>query len=96
MKYCAGKQRGKQLQILAAGLSVVGLFAAKYMLFAYFVVKAAHEHGVEVGYLDSRLISLFPSSLGETLSVFDALFLFLAISAAYRVPKAPLISISRL
>ena len=48
------------------------------------------------GFDDSPSPLLMIVCSSATLSVFDALFLFLAISAAYRVPKAPLISISRL
>jgi hypothetical protein len=88
VKLGAGAARGKPLQLLAAGLAIVGLGAAKYMMVAYYVVKAAADHGSTVSYFDSRILSIFGKVFTETLSPFDALWLFLAIGAAYRVPKA--------
>lgn len=95
VKMGARTQRGPLLQYLAAGLAVVGLFAAKYMLFAYTVVHVGQEQGVDISYFDGRLLSLFPEALGEMLSAFDALFLVLALMAAYRVPKAVPVSIEK-
>jgi hypothetical protein len=91
----ARRQRGALLQYLAAGLAVVGLLAAKYMLFAYAMAKVAREQGVDISYLDSRLVSVFPEALGEMVNGFDALFLILALLAAYRVPRAVQISIDK-
>jgi hypothetical protein len=95
VKIGARTQRGLLLQYLAAGLAVVGLLAAKYTLFAYAVVRLVHERGGDVGYFDGSLVSLFPGALGKMVSAFDALFLILALMAAYRVPKAAPISIAK-
>jgi hypothetical protein len=95
VKIGARPQRGSLLQILAAGLAVVGLFAAKYMLFAYAVVEYGHEQGIDVSYFDGRILSTFPDALGDLVSGFDALFLILALLAAHRVPKAVPIEISK-
>lgn len=95
VKIGARTQRGALLQYLAAGLAVVGLFAAKFMLFAYAVATVVHEQGGSVSYFDGRVLSLFPSALGEMVNGFDALFLILALMAAYRVPKATPISINK-
>jgi len=95
VKLGAGKQRGRLLQYLAAALAVVGLLAAKYMLFAYALVKVGRERGLSIGYLDGRILSFFPEALGQMLGAFDVLFLFLALGAAYRVPKAHAVSITK-
>jgi hypothetical protein len=95
VKMGARTQRGALLQYLAAGLAVVGLLAAKYIIFAYAMVKFGHEQGVDISYFDGRLLSVFPSALGEMVNAFDALFLILALMAAYRVPKAAQISIDK-
>jgi hypothetical protein len=95
VKKGAGPQRGALLQYLAASLAVMGLLAAKYLVFAYAVVKLGHERGIDLGYLDGRVLSAFPDALGEMVSAFDALFLVLALMAAYRVPKAAPVSISK-
>lgn len=95
VKMGAGLQRGQPLQALAAGLAVVGLLAAKYMIFVWMVVKLGHEHGQDISYFEPRLLSLFPQALGEMVGAFDVLFLFLALAAAYRVPKASAVTIAR-
>lgn len=95
VKLGARKQRGVVLQCIAAGLAVVGLLAAKYMVFAYVAVKVGRENGVDLSYLDTRFLSVFPEVLGETINGFDALFLVLALVAAYRVPKANAIAIHK-
>jgi hypothetical protein len=95
VKLGAGKQRGPMLQYLAAAISVVGLVAAKYMLFAYVMVKIARENGVDVGYFDGIIRDNFPQALGQMVGAFDVLFLVLALGAAYRVPKAHAVSIAK-
>lgn len=93
VKLGARTARGLGLQLLAAGLAVIGLLAAKYMTFAYLLRDLARDSGVTIGWLDGEMISLFPSYLSETASPFDLLWIILAISAAYRVPKAADVSI---
>src|SRR5512140_3206580 len=95
VKFGAGKQRGPTLQYLAAGLSVIGLVSAKYMLFAVTVVRMGHERGVDLSFFDERIRSAFPDALGALLGVFDVLFLVLALGAAYRVPRAHVVEISK-
>ena len=95
VKIGARTQRGSLLQYLAAGLAVVGLLAAKYMLFAYAVANLGHEQGVDISYFDGRILSMFPEALGKMVNGFDALFLILALLAAYRVPKAVPVSIDK-
>ena len=95
VKIGARTQRGPLLQVIAAALAVVGLLAAKYMVFAYALVEFGHEKGADISYFDGRILSVFPSALGDMLSAFDALFLVLALMAAYRVPKAVPISIRK-
>jgi hypothetical protein len=95
VKIGARTQRGALLQYLAAGLAVVGLLAAKYMLFVHVMVNLGHEKGVDISYFDGRILSVFPEALGQMVSAFDALFLILALMAAYRVPKAVPISIDK-
>ncbi len=84
----AGEQRGPALQRLAAALALFGLVAAKYAIYAYAVVKLAHDKGHDISYLNPILMSLFPKALVHMASPFDVVFLLLAISAAYRVPRA--------
>jgi hypothetical protein len=96
VKRGAGKQRGLTLQYLAASIAAFGYLAAKFAMFAYMVVKLGHERGYNISYFNPRLLTTFPNALPQMLGVFDVLFVFLALAAAYRVPKAPAISISKL
>ena len=88
VKLGARTARGPALQVLAAGLAVIGLLAAKYMTLAYMFRDLASAEGVTLGWFDGLITSAFPEYLSETASPFDLLWIILAVSAAYRVPKA--------
>ena len=45
------------------------------------------KQGVELGYFGKYVVSNFPHYLTLSLSAFDALWLFFAIGAAYRVSR---------
>jgi hypothetical protein len=71
------------LQVLAAALALAGLVAAKYAIVAWVVSR---ELGMSP--FDPAIARMFGDLFGELLSPFDALWAFLAIGAAYRVPAA--------
>jgi hypothetical protein len=87
VRVAAGKKRSMGMQVMAALLSVVGLLLAKYAVVAHVIVDLAKKEGMAVSYFDPRIFEVFPLALKEMLSPFDALWLILAIGAAYRVPK---------
>jgi hypothetical protein len=89
VKLGARGAHGKPLQQLAVACTVLGLFAAKYFIFAHFLCSAAASEGVALGYFSFGTMAAFPSALGELLSPFDLLWLFIAVSAAWRVPAPP-------
>jgi hypothetical protein len=95
VKLGARKARGKELQILAAALSVVGLAAAKYFIFAYTFVKIVSERGSEMSVFDPIIFHTFGDKIGSMLSPFDLLWLFLAVGAAYKVPAPSIINVER-
>jgi hypothetical protein len=88
VKLGANGKRGMPLQVLACILAVVGMFAAKYGIFA-------HEWVKQMGgsYFSSAALSVFPDILPKMITAFDALFAVLAVMAAFRVPKATPVSI---
>ena len=92
-KLAASWKKGHGLQILAAAVSLIGLVAAKYFIASYYVVKAAHNQGAEISYLDPEVMKAFLEVLPRMLSPFDALWAILAIGAAYRVPAPTKVSI---
>jgi hypothetical protein len=83
----AGLERRPALQLLASGLAVIGLVAAKYIVFAYVVVKVGHARGMSVGYFGSVTVGAFPHALVNTFRPLDLLWLVLAIGAAYRTTR---------
>jgi hypothetical protein len=77
----AGSARGQSLQILAVVLAVVGLGLAKYGMFAGAVLNE-----LDISPFDPRVAGAFFDNVGSMLSPFDALWLFLAVGAAWKVP----------
>jgi hypothetical protein len=89
----AGQKRGKNLQWLALGCSVLGLVVGKYFILAHAVIT--HMDGAsDVSYFDPRLVSLFFEHLTDMLSPFDALWAFIALRIAWRVPRPKSVSVS--
>ena len=62
----------------------VGLLAAKYFHFAHLVTQA----NPELGYFSPQVIATFPEVAREFFSFFDLLWIFFALTAAWRVPAA--------
>lgn len=79
----ARRAPSQALQVLAAGMALVGLVVAKYLIIAWI---ASRELGLSP--FDPIIASMFVEVFGELLSPFDLLWVFLAVGAAYRVPAA--------
>lgn len=90
----AGKKRSLGMQIIASVLSIVGLVLAKYMIFAYAIVDLAASEGGTLSYFDPILFEVFPQVVTEMVSPFDALWVFLAVGAAFRVPQPSRITVT--
>ena len=88
--FATGGKRGTELQIIAALCSIFGLLVGKYLSFGGAVMDYMKtEEGVEVGYavlFSVELMTTFAESLGEMLSPFDLLWIFLALGIAWRTP----------
>ena len=80
---------GKTLQQIAVACAAVGLLATKYFMFAHFFTTGAAKEGVKLGYFSPATLSAFPHFLGSLLSPFDLLWVAIALSSAWRVPRAP-------
>ncbi|MDQ3366138.1 MAG: hypothetical protein M3680_11995 [Myxococcota bacterium] len=87
VRIAARTKRSLGMQLMASALAIVGLLVAKYMILAHVIVDLAKGEGVAVSYFDPRIFDVFPMALKEMLSPFDALWLILAVGAAYRVPQ---------
>lgn len=93
VKLGAGKGRGQSLQIMAAGLAFGGLAVSKFFIFSHVFQREMEKLGQPVGYLSQVTVNAFLGSLGEMLSPFDLLWVFLALTAAWRVPAASKVAI---
>jgi hypothetical protein len=83
----SGVERQRSLQLLASGLAILGVVATSYIAFAYTVVGVAHDRGVELGYFGKTVTSRFPTVFIDSFGMFDALWMVLAVAAAYRMTR---------
>jgi hypothetical protein len=85
----AGSAAGKGLQVAAAGFALFGLVAAKYFTFAHFFAQSLAEDGVQAGPFHPEILAVFPHALPEMLSLFDLLWVALAMTTAWKGPARP-------
>ncbi len=87
----SGGRHGKPLQVLAGIAAVLGLLVAKYALLAHYVVASAtaDDPAAAVSYFDPFIVENFIPYLREDSSFFDALWIFFAVTAAWRQPASP-------
>ena len=81
---------GLPYQAIAALTSVFGILIGKYVAFFHFLQKFLAEAGAGVtrpSPFSPDLIGLFFQNLGSMVGMFDALWLILAMSAAWRIPS---------
>jgi hypothetical protein len=71
------------LQMLAAGLAIFGLVAAKFFMMAYIIVDKLGTSAVS-----GRLFEAFGRFFGDMVGPFDVLWVGLAVAAAFRASKA--------
>ena len=78
------KKKGRNLQWIAVACSVLGLLIGKYFIVAHFAIKGS---GADLSLFDPRLVKVFFKVLPDTLSPFDALWAFIALRMAWRIPR---------
>jgi hypothetical protein len=89
----AGNKRGRKLQWLAVGCSLLGLIMGKYFAVAHEIIN--HTEGAQdLSYFDPRLVRFFFDVFPQTLRPFDILWVILALRFAWRVPKPKTVSVS--
>jgi hypothetical protein len=90
VKLGSGDSHGVHLQWAAVGATLFGMIAAKYFIYAHFFTSAAQaEAGISISYFSPVTLGAFPGMFVEMLSLFDALWVFLAVSTAWRIPATP-------
>jgi hypothetical protein len=89
VRRASGGKRGRRLQWVAVGCSTLGLLLGKYFFVAHMVRElAARSPSAAVdgipNWFDPRVFLFFLGVLPRLTGVYDALWLFLALSAAWR------------
>jgi len=90
VRRAAGGKRGRRLQRVAVGCAVLGLLLGKYFYVAHMVREMAARSpnlaadGVP-SWFDPRVFVFFLKILPRMTGIYDALWLFLALNAAWRV-----------
>lgn len=79
-----GPSRNQRLQLMASAWAVAGLVLARYAVFAHAVKQHLDGMGMPVGYFNPVILSEFQIALPELVTVFDILWVGLAISTAWR------------
>lgn len=92
VRLASGDKRGPRLQKTAVACAVLGLLLGKYFFVANIIRKMAASApgappGFTMGWFDPRLFRFFVMTLPKLVSIYDALWIFLALSAAWRVLK---------
>jgi hypothetical protein len=88
IKRASGGRRGLKLQRAAVASSALGLLLGKYFFVAHDIrvmLAARPVNPVELSYFDPKMLKFFVMILPRMLTFYDALWLFLALSAAWRI-----------
>jgi hypothetical protein len=83
-----GPQRGRPLQLAAVIASLAGLVLAKIAIVDYYLVQEAIKQGTSVSYLSPGVIIGSIIVLPRVFSLFDILWVYLALQVAWQIPKA--------
>ncbi len=78
----AHKKRGRNLQWIAVGCSVLGLVIGKYFAIAHYIITHVPE-AKGLSFFDPIFFRIIP----EYLTPFDALWVFIALRVAWRIPR---------
>jgi hypothetical protein len=92
MRLASGGRRGPRLQKTAVGCSLLGLLLGKFFFVAHamreMTENAPHRPAnFHLSYFDPRMFGFFARVFPHMLTIYDALWLFLALSAAWRILK---------
>ncbi|MBI3566344.1 MAG: hypothetical protein HY079_14205 [Elusimicrobia bacterium] len=99
VRFAAGGRRGPVLQRIAVACAASGLTLGKYLIVAHAVREmVARRPGAAPdqvpGYFDAHMPVFFLSVLPRIVTFYDALWVFLAFSAAWRILKPAAVAIA--
>jgi len=82
----ARRKRGRNLQWIAIGCSVLGLLIGKCFVTSHLIITSNPDLK-NLSHFDPRLVQYFFTHLQTLLSPFDALWVFIALRVAWRIPR---------
>jgi hypothetical protein len=79
---------GPRLQVIAVVSALLGILLGKYLSYALTIQEAAEEAGITgLGILSGDMFGLFRGDLDTVFSLFDLLWVGLAVFTAWRIPQ---------
>lgn len=79
--------RGPRLQVIAVVSALVGILLGKYLSFALIVQEDLESIGESIGLASGDMFTLFRENLDVVFSLFDLLWVGLAVFTAWRIPQ---------
>ena len=80
--------KGRQLQVVAVVLALVGILIGKYLGYALIVQDDAESFGQSIGLFSGDMFEFFRDDLDAVFGLFDLLWVGLAVASAWRIPQA--------
>jgi hypothetical protein len=79
--------KGPRLQVIAVVSALVGILLGKYLSFALIVQEDLESIGESIGLTSGDMFTLFRENLDVVFSLFDLLWVGLAVFTAWRIPQ---------
>ena len=79
--------KGPRLQAIAVVASLLGILLGKYLSYAFVVQEQVKSFGESIGLLSGDMFSFFREDLDAVFSLFDLLWVGLAVFTAWRIPQ---------
>jgi hypothetical protein len=79
--------KGPRLQAIAVVSALLGILLGKYLSYAFVVQEEAESFGESIGLVSGDMFSFFRDDLDAVFSLFDFLWIGLAVFTAWRIPE---------
>ena len=79
--------KGPRLQVIAVVSALLGILLGKYLSYAFVVQEEAESFGASIGLVSGDMFRFFREDLDVVFSLFDLLWVGLAVFTAWRIPQ---------
>ena len=79
--------KGRNLQVIAVVSALVGILLGKYLSYAFVLQEEAESVGQSIGLFSGDMVSFFREDIDAVFSLFDLLWIGLAVFTAWRIPE---------